>query len=667
MEEKDLSNLYLKFLLDFISTIRKASFYPAKHPAVAEAIENLHALLSQILSMQNTLTLDITQDDKVLMDGKALEEKGISFRRGLSYFRKAYIENLTFALGVSEQELTGLIALLLADSSEIRQEDDIKKILLDRNIQHIHISRFSYVKIKKDEEALAEKIKITQLQALKARIKSLSSGEGADSRELESIETDIFRVIVQELKEKKRLASPLKSVLRRFISYCADREAVLNRLRSYMLEDGFSQQEATDFMDRIRRDVSMKAAGLKKTDTQQYQELIKANEELNERLVHIQEELSQKSALLEMLQEQSKNISEEKERIDNIIHGMTEGMIVVDPQGKILMVNPAAETLLGISKQDVGRQIKDTIKDEHLLSLVKSFPAQEPAVSKDIELFSPNETTLRVLRASSAVVEDHNGNTVGMVAILNDVTRQKQIEKLKSDFVALVSHELRTPLVAVEHSLGLICDGTTGSLSNEQAKFLDMARRNLKRLTLLINDLLDLSRLEAGKVRLVREPCFIEKIVRETLATLKPWADTKSIGLVQNIQEGLPQAEFDSNKIIQVLINLISNAIKFTPGGGTITVEGIGLEDKEIKVTVQDTGIGIPEEELPKVFERFYQVRSSEKSDVKGTGIGLTITKEIVELHGGKIWAESEVEKGTKFFFTLPLKAPHTSKDKLDV
>jgi len=368
-----------------------------------------------------------------------------------------------------------------------------------------------------------------------------------------------------------------------------------------------------------------------------------------------------------MLQKQSKNISEEKERIDNIVHSMTEGMIVVDPQGKILMVNPTAETLLGISKQDVGRQIKDTIKDEHLLSLVKSLPTQEPAVNKDIELFSPNETTLRVLRASSAVVEDHNGNTVGMVAILNDVTRQKQIEKLKSDFVALVSHELRTPLVAVEHSLGLICDGATEPLLNEQAKFLDMARRNLKRLTLLINDLLDFSMLETGKVRLVREPCFIEKIVREALATLKPWADTKSIGLVQNMQEGLPQAEFDSNKIIQVLINLISNAIKFTPSGGTITVEGIGLEDKEIKVIVQDTGIGIPEEELPKVFEKFYQVRSSEKSDVKGTGIGLTITKEIVELHGGKIWAESEVEKGTKFFFTLPLKAPHASKDKLNL
>lgn len=658
MEEKELNALYAKFLLDFISTIRKASFYPVKHPAVAEAVKNLHASLVQILSAKNTLTLDITQDDKVLIDGKVQEEKGMSYRSGLSYFKEAHIENLTFSLGTSEQELAELIAVLLLGSDQIKQAEDIKKILSDRHIQHIQISQFSYVKIKKDEEAFVEKVKIREWEALEARIKNLSLKEGIDSKEFESLESDILRIVVQEFKEQKRLSPPLKSVLRQFISYRTDLEAVFEHLKSSLLEAGLIPHEAADFAKRLKIDLSKKVERPRKADTRQNQELIKANEELKERLQQIQAELSSKNALLEAIEKQRKDISDKKERIDNIVHSMTEGMVVVDPQGKILMVNPAAETLLGISKQDVGKQIKDAIKDVHLLSLVRSVPAQEAVVRKDIELFSPDETTLRVLRASSAVVEDNNGNTVGMVAILNDVTRQRQIEKLKSDFVAQVSHELRTPLVAMEHSLGLVQEKTTGPLSNEQEKFLDMARRNLKRLALLVNDLLDLSQLEAGKARLVREPCSLEKIIQETLVSLRPWADTKSIGLAQNIQGDLPQAEVDANKIIQVLVNLVSNAIKFTPAKGTISVEASVFEDKEIKVTVQDTGIGIPAEELPKVFERFYQVRSLQSMDVKGTGIGLTITKGIVELHGGKIWVESEVGKGTRFIFTLPVKAP---------
>ena len=658
MDEKELGRLYTKFLLDFISTIRKASFYPPKHPAVVEAVKNLHVCLAQILTDKNTLTLDITPDGKTLIDGKVREEKGAFSDSGLSYFKEALLENMTFSQGISEQELAEFIDVLLLGPDKFKQEGDLKKILTERHIQHIQISQFSYVKIKKDEEALVEKVKVHDWKTLRSRIKKLSLKEGMSPQELESLESDIFKIVVQEFKEKKRLSPSLKSILRKFISYCTDQDALFTRLKNSLLEAGLMPEQATEFVENLKADLSKEAERLRKADTQKEQELIRANEELKEKLQQVQAALSEKSALLDALEKQRNDISAEKERIDNIVHSMTEGMVVVDPQGKILMVNPAAEMLLGIGRQDVGKQIKDVIKDEHLLSLVRNIPAQEPILKRDIELFSPDEATLRVLRASSAVVEDNNGNTVGMVAILNDVTRQRQIEKLKSEFVAQVSHELRTPLVAVDHSLGLIQEETAGPLSKGQEKFLDMARRNLKRLTLLVNDLLDLSRLEAGKVLLVRESCSLEKIVQETLASLRPWADTKSIGLEQKIQVDLPQLEADANKIIQVLVNLISNAIKFTSANGIITVEAHAFEEKKVKISVQDTGIGIPAEELPKVFERFYQVRSSQGMDVKGTGIGLTIAKEIVELHGGKIWVESEVGKGTKFNFSLPIKAP---------
>jgi two-component system phosphate regulon sensor histidine kinase PhoR len=654
MGENNLNSNYSKFILDFISTIRKASFYPAKHPAVYSAIKNLHSMLSQILNVKNTLTLDITQDDKILIGGQVLD---VFIRGGLSYFREANIENLTFNAGVTEQELGDLIKILLMDSNEINKAGDIKNLLSDNNIQHIQIGQFSYVKIKKDEEVLTQKLKASELEALKARIKSLSIGERTNQQEIKGIETDIFKIVVAEFKEKKQISPATKNILKKFISYGVDLDAAFNKLKNLLSEQGVAGEEVEIFVNKLKGSISRKAPKAKRIGASGIEELIKTNQELNERIEKLEEELTNKTALLESLKNKAKVIIDEKERIDNIVHSMTDGMVVVDPQGKILMVNPTAETLLGISKQNVGKQVKDIIKDEHLLSLVKDFSADKEVVNKDIELFSPNESTMRVLRASSAVVEDHNGNTVGMVAILNDITKQKEIERLKSDFLAQVSHELRTPLVAMGKSLDLILDKTTGPLSGDQEKFLDITSRNLKRLTALINDLLDLSKFEAGKVVLVREPSSIEKVIEEPLITLKAWADTKTIRLEKNIQPGLPEANIDPNRIIQVLINLMSNAIKFTPAGGTITVEASLQEDKEIKIIVQDTGMGIPPEELTKVFDKFYQVKSSAITDVRGTGIGLTITKEIVELHGGRIWVESEVNKGTKFIFTLPLKA----------
>ena len=154
----------------------------------------------------------------------------------------------------------------------------------------------------------------------------------------------------------------------------------------------------------------------------------------------------------------------------------------------------------------------------------------------------------------------------------------------------------------------------------------------------------------------MREPVVIEKVIEEPILVFRNWAETKSIKIDKKIQEGLPQANIDANKIIQVINNLLGNAIKFTPDNGTITVEAVLRGDKEIEISVTDTGIGISEEELPKVFHKFYQVSGNLQTEIRGTGIGLAIAKEIVELHGGRIWVESQVGKGTRFIFTLPFK-----------
>jgi len=248
------------------------------------------------------------------------------------------------------------------------------------------------------------------------------------------------------------------------------------------------------------------------------------------------------------------------------------------------------------------------------------------------------------------------------VSVLSDITKQKELDRMKSAFVANVTHELRTPLVAIEKSIVLILSKATGPINKDQEQFLSIVDRNLKRLSHLINDLLDLSKIEAGKMLLQWERASVEKIINESADNFNTWAHSKSVTIEKNIQKGLPEILTDPNRIIQVLNNLIGNALKFTPANGTITVSAELRGDMGvIEISVSDTGIGISPEDLPKIFDKFYQVGERVSTDVSGTGIGLTIAKEIVELHRGRIWVDSEKGQGTKFTFTLPLTDSQTT------
>jgi two-component system, NtrC family, sensor histidine kinase KinB len=347
-----------------------------------------------------------------------------------------------------------------------------------------------------------------------------------------------------------------------------------------------------------------------------------------------------------------------KKQTEAVIKSVAEGLLVVDSSGNVIMMNPAAEKLLGVSKKDkIGRSVLENLKEEQMISLVKNVPGSG---SREIELVSCEDETKKILRASSAVIENENGHTVGMVSVLSDITKQRELDQLKSNFVASVSHELRTPLVAIEKSITLILSNAAGPISQNQEQFLSIAERNIKRLSLLINDLLDLSKLEAGKMELTRELCSIESMIDESFKSFDTWASTKSIRMEKNIHGPISDLYADPNRINQVFNNLIGNAIKFTPNNGSIVIEAsFDNENKEIKVIVQDTGSGIAQSDLKKVFDKFYQAVGKSHSEIIGTGIGLSIAKEIVELHGGRIWAESEQGHGAGFIFTLPLNTVH--------
>lgn len=347
---------------------------------------------------------------------------------------------------------------------------------------------------------------------------------------------------------------------------------------------------------------------------------------------------------------ENKRLTFEKGTMDSVMRNVGEGVVVIGNDGNIMMANPAAEKLLSKHGQAiVGRTLKESLREEH--SLVLS--GGNPEAIKEIELAGKDEETRRVLRSSNAIVEDLDGRTIGMVSVLSDITKMKEVEQLKSDFVANVSHELRSPLAAIQKNLGLILDQTAGVINDNQKEFLSLAKDNVERLTRLINDLLDLSKIEAGKMELKKARTDLKALTRDAVTAFSGWFREKGITARLDVPNTPLDLEVDADKITQVLNNLLSNALKFTPTKGEIRIT-LKADAGPIEVSVTDTGVGIAPKDLQRIFNKFEQVSANHQVGASGTGLGLPLAKEIVEKHGGSMRVTSEIGKGSAFIFTLP-------------
>jgi len=243
---------------------------------------------------------------------------------------------------------------------------------------------------------------------------------------------------------------------------------------------------------------------------------------------------------------------------------------------------------------------------------------------------------------------------------LHDITGRKEAEEqlrqtmdMKSQFVSTVSHELRTPLAAMKEAVIIVADGIAGRLNKDQTRFLDIARRNIDRLGRLIDDVLDLQKLSAGKMKFHMQSGRIDKTIDEAFSTMQSQARQKQLHLSVDLESNLPVIVYDHDRMIQVLTNLLSNAVKFTPEGGRIVLSA-RRQGEYLAISVSDTGMGIPQEALPRIFTQFYRVYRPGK-EIKGTGLGLAIVNKIVTEHGGRIDVESELNEGTTFTVLLPL------------
>lgn len=356
-------------------------------------------------------------------------------------------------------------------------------------------------------------------------------------------------------------------------------------------------------------------------------------------------------------------ITKEEKKMTAIVNSLAEGLVLVDGNYRVLHINPAAEHLLNVGADQVGEELTLIVQDITLARALKESEGQislNETVNLEVTLDQRGETS--TLRIVASPFLDEAGAVLGTVYVFDDITREKEIDQMKSDFVSLVSHELRTPMTSIIGFVSLILDGKTGPINDKQRRSLVRVQHQAERLADLINDLLDISRIEAGRIQMKQEEISVSEIAEQRIEEISPQADAKSIELRLFASESLPHTIGDQERIGQVFTNLIGNAIKFTPESGKIAVRisanGTlsGKSDKALHIEVIDTGEGIPIEERERVFNRFHQLGNINTRQEGGSGLGLSIVKSIVESHGGTVWVDDGYEgRGSNFQFTLPI------------
>jgi len=375
------------------------------------------------------------------------------------------------------------------------------------------------------------------------------------------------------------------------------------------------------------------------------QELQVINRELDQRVADRTRDLSE--ALAREHAESSKSLA--------ILAGIADGVIVFDNNGKSIVANPAigrilerpSDEMIGFELASLLGEDVDAADREMIADFLHEREVHCPSVQ-----FGWGDKTLSV---SFASVQGARGEALGSVAVFRDFTREAEIDRMKDDFVSIVSHELRTPLTSIKGYLDLVLMRASGPINKQQESFLKIIKHNAERLHELVGDLLDISRIESGKIVLDVQVVSVPEIVNEVAGSLQKEFSDRDLTLTLDIPSNLPEVFGDRGRIAQILTNLLSNAYKYTHEGGTI-VRG-RVVGSALQIDVIDTGVGISAEDREKLFARFFRAEDTIVCQQPGSGLGLNITKSLVEIHGGEIWVESEPGVGSTFSFSLPLPA----------
>ena len=337
-----------------------------------------------------------------------------------------------------------------------------------------------------------------------------------------------------------------------------------------------------------------------------------------------------------------------RRRLAAVLSSTRESVLVTDRDDRLLLINPAAEQALGVTADAVlGREVEEVGLEEPVVQILTAPLKRTESLVKEVPL--PGD---RVFYASAAIIRGASDEDMGRVVVMRDITHFKEVDEMKSEFLATVSHDLRAPLTFVRGYATML--SMAGSLNEKQQEYLDKILSGTEQMGGLIGDLLNLGRIEAG-VGLERKPCNLGARVVEAVDGMRARAAAKGLVLRVEVGELAPVILGDATLLRQAVANLVDNAIKYTPAEGTVTV-GLRVSPEEIFIAVSDTGIGIAPEDQVRLFEKYFRIRRQDAGDVQGTGLGLAIVKSIVERHGGRVWAESALNQGSTFTIALPIR-----------
>lgn len=533
-------------------------------------------------------------------------------------------------LGYSEAELIGKdVSLIFTEEEEEEEERFFKGKGLKELIEQGSMHNVEMTYLTKSGEKIPVSFSGSVMREREGKLVGVV-GVARDMRQ-------VLKFISDLEKSKKELAEWSKTlekkVEERTKDLTAAQEASLN-----IMED---ITEANLDLKKTKEELELQSWGLTKA---------------NEGIKVLYKELKNTNAQLSKL---TQTITTERNRLESILKSMAEAVLVVDEYRSIILSNPIAEILLGVRNEEmIGKSIDSAILQEDIRLLFNTFMSQQNEyLIRELKLTSPKDGIARIIKANITKMHDYLGNLVGAVIVFHDITKEKEVDRLKTEFISITSHELRTPLATIKNTITLLLNSATGPINDNQRKFLDMARRNIDRLAALINNLLDLSKIESGKMELTRSEVDINAIAEEVTAAFSSLAKDKKVELKAELDNGLTRISADKDKIFQVVNNLISNALKFTQPQGSVTIRtSVYASDKNyVQVSIRDTGIGIDKKDFDKLFQRFQQLDSALSRKTTGTGLGLVISKQIIELHGGKIWVDSEPGKGSIFSFILPV------------
>ena len=340
-----------------------------------------------------------------------------------------------------------------------------------------------------------------------------------------------------------------------------------------------------------------------------------------------------------------------KSRLEAVLTSMSEGVMAVDLKSTVLFINQSLKEFLQVSEKIAGRKPLEIIRNIEIQEIAdEALHVKQGILSREISVLIPEEKILLI----HATPIKHKGIVDGAVLVFHDITELRRLSKIRQDFVANVSHELRTPISSIKGYSETLLEGALDDKENAR-EFLTIIHSEAERLASLIADILNLSKIESGKFIMELKSCRIDAIIMQVFSRLKKQARKKKIILDMQIPSDCPKILADERKLSQVVLNLIDNAIKYTPEGGKGKVT-IASQNKGsyIQINISDTGIGIPEKDLPRIFERFYRVNKAHSKELGGTGLGLSIVKHIIQAHQGEVFVNSVLGQGSTFSFTIP-------------